>query len=59
MARSTEPPAEIINCHTPPCPPAPGRLMKHALDDAQQGFYTRLDTYTPADVARGNALPLA
>ncbi len=59
VVRSTEPSAEIIDCHTQTCPLAPGCLMKHALDDAQRAFYARLDTYTLADVARGTMLLLS
>jgi Rrf2 family nitric oxide-sensitive transcriptional repressor len=58
VLRSTEPPGEIIDCHTQACPLAPDCLMKHALDDAQRAFYARLDSYTLADVARGNVLTL-
>ncbi|MDP9766598.1 RrF2 family transcriptional regulator [Deinococcus enclensis] len=58
VVRSTEPPGEIIDCHAQACPLAPDCLMKHALDDAQRAFSARLDSYTLADVARGNVLTL-
>ncbi|MCD0155915.1 MULTISPECIES: RrF2 family transcriptional regulator [unclassified Deinococcus] len=52
VVRSTEPPGEIIDCDTQPCPLAGACLMKRALEDARQAFYDRLDSYTLADVAR-------
>lgn len=51
VARSTEPPGDVIDCFTQACPLRFACALKCALDEAQRAFYAKLDEYTLADVA--------
>jgi len=51
ILRFTEPKGAVIDCFTQPCPLRADCLLKHALDEAYEGFFLFLDRYTLADMA--------
>jgi len=51
VLRFTEPNAAVIDCFTQPCPLRCDCTLKHALDQAYEGFFLYLDRYTLADIA--------
>jgi len=51
ILRFTEPSGAVIDCFTQPCPLRCDCLLKQALDEAYEGFFTFLDRYTLAEMA--------
>lgn len=56
VLRLTETPTPIIDCFTQPCPLRFDCLLKHALDDAYNAFFSHMDKFTLADMASMPAL---
>jgi Rrf2 family transcriptional regulator, nitric oxide-sensitive transcriptional repressor len=56
VLRFTESDHGVIDCFTQPCPLRSHCLLKNALDEAYQAFFTSLDRYSLADVAETPAL---
>ncbi|ATE62219.1 RrF2 family transcriptional regulator [Thauera sinica] len=52
VVRELEGGESLIDCTSQPCVLLQGCNVRAALNDAQQAFYERLDTYTLADVVR-------
>lgn len=51
VLRMTEPDKAVIDCFTQPCPLRFECLLKQALDDALEAFYSHLDKFTLSDLA--------
>jgi len=56
VLRLTERKHSVIDCFTQPCPLRFDCRLKHALDDAYDAFFQKLDEFTLADVATMPAL---
>jgi Rrf2 family nitric oxide-sensitive transcriptional repressor len=56
VLRLTEPKGQIIDCFTQACPLRFGCVLKSALDEAHEAFFTALDAHTLADMAAMPAL---
>lgn len=52
VLRSTEPGNAVIDCFTQPCPLRHDCLLKDALDEGYEAFFSKLNEYTLADVSR-------
>jgi Rrf2 family nitric oxide-sensitive transcriptional repressor len=51
VLRSTEPEHAVIDCFTQPCPLRGHCLLKDALDEGYEAFFSKMDEVTLADVA--------
>jgi Rrf2 family nitric oxide-sensitive transcriptional repressor len=51
VLRDTEPERAVIDCFTQPCPLRGHCLLKDALDEGHEAFFSKMDEFTLADVA--------